>query len=402
MFEEHQAVLRIEVVGDYRSEREEQDDHCEEVLAPVANLAGQRILHQHDARAGLLAGEQDDGRGSGADQQRIDEHPGHLHITLRRRVRRIRRRRCRRVGRRAHARFVGEQPALEAIEDRRTNAAGRSLVQAEGTLHDQRQHARQLVEIDQDDADRHQQVGHRHERHRQLGEARDRAQATEDDQCGEDHQSDAAQPGLHTERALHGAGNSIGLYRIEDEAEGQDQEQRKQHSHPARTQPLLHVIGRPATELAIFVTDLEQLRQGRLDEAGGHSHQGDHPHPEHRARPAEGDGHRDPGHIAGADPCRQRSAERLKRGNAGLVGIATALQHAEGMAEMEELDQTETDGEVKTATNQQPDQDLSPDQAIEKVDDQHGCFLHSISPCCRQWRHLQMATRWSLPAIAGV
>ncbi|SST09767.1 Uncharacterised protein [Acinetobacter baumannii] len=376
VLEEYQAVLGIEVVGDDRGEGEEQDDHRQEIAAPIADLAGQGILHQHDALAFLRSGQQDDGGGSGTDQQGIDEHAGHLHVALGRRVRRIGRGRGGGVGRRAHACFVGEQAALEAVEDRRADAAGGGLVPAEGTLHHHRQDARQFAEVEQDDAHRQQQVGHRHEGYRQFGEARDGTQAAEDDQRGEDHHGDAADPGRHAEGALHGTGDGIGLHRVEDETEGDDQEDREQDAHPARAQALLHVVGRAATELALVVANLEQLGQGRLDEAGRHPHQGDRPHPEHRAGTAERDRYRHAGDVAGTDPRRQRGAERLERGDSRVVRLAAALEHAEGMTEVAELDQPQAHGEVQAATDQQPDEDLAPDKAVEQVDDLSGEFLH--------------------------
>ncbi|MNY44155.1 hypothetical protein D3C86_1791590 [compost metagenome] len=139
-------------------------------------------------------------------------------------MRRIRRGRGRGVGRRAHARLVGEQAALEAVEDRRAQTAGRRLLEAEGAFHDGRQHTGQLAEVHQDHRHGHQQVGHRHERHRQLGEARDGTQAAEDDQPGKQHHCHPGDPGVDTEGALHGAADGVGLHRVEHEAEGDDQE----------------------------------------------------------------------------------------------------------------------------------------------------------------------------------
>ena len=68
------------------------------------------------------------------------------------------------------------------------------------------------------------------------------------------------QVGTPVGASLHGTGDGIGLHRVEDETEGDDQEDREQVPIQ-RAQALLHVVGRAATELALVVANLEQLGQ---------------------------------------------------------------------------------------------------------------------------------------------
>ena len=122
VLEEHQIGLGIGVVRHDRGEGKEEDGRRNEDVATAANLGGERTLGQLDTgHAGSrleLTGHQDDGGGTAADDDGVHKDPQHLHITLRGRVRRIGSGSRRSVGRRAHARFVGEETALDTVDHR--------------------------------------------------------------------------------------------------------------------------------------------------------------------------------------------------------------------------------------------------------------------------------------------
>ena len=69
-------------------------------------------------------------------------------------------------------------------------------------------------------------------------------------------------------------------------------------------------------------------RQQLFDTAGGHAQQGGDPHPEHRARPSQIEGHGDPSNAAGADGGGQRGGQSLERGDAGPCSAARRAEQA--------------------------------------------------------------------------
>ena len=185
-----------------------------------------------ERRAGQLragherAGEEDHQRGRRADQDGVDEHAQGLDEALARGVVRLRHGAGRDVGGRAHAGLVGEEAALDAVEHGRGQAAGdaaRRFLEAEGAHDDVAQHAGHLAEVHDQDDDGEQQVDAGHERHDHLGHLGDLADAAEDDDAGQRRDDEAGHQRRQAERALDGAGDRVGLHRVEDEAEGDDQ-----------------------------------------------------------------------------------------------------------------------------------------------------------------------------------
>ena len=67
---------------------------------------------------------------------------------------------------------------------------------------------------------------------------------------------------------------------------------------------------------------------------GGNAEHGDHPHPEHSAGSANGDGTSNASNVAGADGRRQRCHQRLKWGDVAFVLPRFALQqHANAVGQ---------------------------------------------------------------------
>ena len=223
------------------------------------------------------------------------------------------------------------------------------------------------------DVDRHEQVGARHERDDDLGDAGDLLQAAEDDdpRQGSDHDPDH-ELGC-PEGALHGVGDRVRLDGVEDQAEGEDQADREDVARPGCTQAARDVEGRAAAVLAVIVGDLVELGQRALGIGRGHADQGHHPHPEDRTRTAQIERHRHAGDVAGADPRGEADGQRLEGRDAGLVGLLRARDHPEHLAEMHDLHEAETPGEVDADGQEAVDEDVAPEDRVQEPDDRfHG------------------------------
>src|SRR5699024_2800235 len=75
--EEFDIGLAVVVVADDRGEGQEDDDHGEEVDAPLAHRVGQRVLGQFHAPFGgiqIRFGKQDDEGGDATDDQGVEVH----------------------------------------------------------------------------------------------------------------------------------------------------------------------------------------------------------------------------------------------------------------------------------------------------------------------------------------
>ncbi len=280
------------------------------------------------------------------------------------------------VGGRAHAGLVGEEAALDAVEHGGSQPAGDAasrLLEAEGAHDDVAEHAGHLAEVHDHHDDGEQQVDAGHERHDDLGHLGDLANAAEDDDAGQRRDGESGHQRRQAERAFDGAGDRVGLHRVEDEAEGDDQRDRENDGGPGRAQAARDVEGRSAAVLTFLVLDLEELGQRAFGVGGGHADQGHHPHPEDRAGAAQIEGDGDAGEVAGADPGREADRQGLEGRDAGSIGLARAANNAEHFAEMDELDEAQAQGEEQAYGQQAVDQHVAPENGIEEVDDgDHG------------------------------
>ena len=272
------------------------------------------------------------------------------------------------VGSRAHARLVGEEAALDAVDHRLgdgiAHGPGTRLLDTEGRLDDESQNPGQLTDVHDHHEQRHQDVSQRHEGHHQLGETGDAADAAEDDEAGEHHQGQTAHPVGDAEGDVHGQADGVGLHRVEHQTEGQQQAEGEDHSHPAHAKAALHVVGGAAPVVAILILDLVELGQGALHEGGGHADEGDQPHPEDGARATQIDGDGHTGQIARPDAGRQAGTQSLEGGDAGAVGFATVAQDREHVAEVADLDKTQAEGKEDTDPDQQVNEHGSPHQVV--------------------------------------
>ena len=271
----------ISVIADDGRIGKHEQNNRQKVVAPTANLAFQRHLRQgHTFKACVLVqtrGQDDDG-GTRTHHKRVHKHPQHLHQALIDRVFHIGSR-CR-IRRRTHTRFIRKQATLDALYHRHRNhrakKAARYRIKLKRFGHDQGKNIGQNGVIDGGNVQRHQQIQHRHQRHKAFGHARNALDAAKNNQGRHHHQGHTYPRHLHAECAQiqhhiglvpapsvrSGADNGIGLHGIEHKAISENQGDGKHHAQPFLFQTLSDVIRRAATKLLIVaVAHLKQLRQ---------------------------------------------------------------------------------------------------------------------------------------------
>ena len=132
---------------------------------------------------------------------------------------------------------------------------------------------------------------------------------------------------------------------------------------------MLNVVGRAATVQAVAIGAFVHLGQGTFEETAGHADQGSDPHPEHRARAAQGHGNADPGDVTGAHAASQAQHQGLEGAQLACLATQRFLEHGEHVAEMAELYEPRTDGEVTAETDDQHDEEFPRKEIVE-------CFEH--------------------------
>ena len=124
---------------------------------------------------------------------------------------------------------------------------------------------------------------------------------------------------------------------IEAQSKGEQQQDGKQHAHPAQADPPLDVISRSAAIAAIALGCFEHLGNRAFKEAGGHADQACDPHPEHCTWPAQADRHRDTSDVAGTNPARHAEHQGLKRAEVIALLVKGAAQEAKHGPEITQL-----------------------------------------------------------------
>ncbi len=217
------------------------------------------------------------------------------------------------------------------------------------------------------DHERQADIAHRHRRQQPLRHARDPAHPAEEHRRRQQHQDDARPFRVHRVGVAQHSGDGVGLYCVERDPEGEDQQHRERHAPEARTQAALDVERRPAAKGSVRHRHLEDLRQRRLDEGGGHAKQRHAPHPEDRARPAEGHRDRHPGDVSGANPRGKSNAEGLERRDAALRPLARRQHQPPEQTEAPDLHQSGHDTEVQACTHEHIDQQMTPEEGTQPI-----------------------------------
>ena len=284
--------------------------------------------------------------------------------------------RCRGIWHGALAGLVGEQAALDARDDGRTEAAANGCLRREGIVEDQGEHGGDLIDVDHDDGEGRQEVDASHDGHEELGELRDARHAAKDDEGGQYAEEGSGVDRLDAEGRLSRKRNRVGLHGYVDEAKRHRDQEGEELGHTGLMQGVLDVVGRAAVELAVAARQLVDLGECALDEACRAAEEGDGPHPEDGAGAARDDGNRDARDVADADARGRADAEGLE----GAYRIALCLfadafrQQAQHLGQHAQLHEMRGEREVDAAADEHDDEHVRPQHVVDGRDHRIHCI----------------------------
>ena len=320
--------------------------------------------------------------------------------------------------------LVGEHAALEALGhgllDEHADTAAQHGRRGEGELEDGDEHGADLLDVDAEDDERADDVGHGHEGHHDLGHPSDALKTADDDEGADDEQTDTddevddidlgirdiAEGCVLEEGGVHIQNDLVDLGHVTDAEGGQNGEAAEedgQHlGHGAEpllsvalAQTVAKVVHGTARPLAVLVAAAVVDAQKVFREVGHHTEEGGDPHPEHGTGATRHDGGGHARDVARTDGGGQGGAEGLELGNGftvGLLGgVAVFLENTgDGVlppvADVADLEHLGAHGQKDTRTDEQDESGQTPDRAVDGVVDRldpiekrfHVCFLHEI------------------------
>ena len=321
--QETEVDLGVVEVAHQRREREEEERHRDEDLRDaLAEHRGHRLLHDRRTLGFVRerdAGGEDDERGKGTDNHRVDEDREHLDEALLGGVRDGGG--GSRVGSRTDAGLVGVEATLDAEHHRRAGERAEHRLEIESVGEDRREHVRDVVVVDGDDDRADTQVDDRHDRNEQsgdVGEATRAAQNRNRHENGENAADGQGGPRGGPGELLEGFGNVVGSQQVEATHVGQDENNGEEIRKPVLLQRHLNVVGR-TTVGVVGAALLVDLGERGLDEGRGAAQGCDNPHPEDCAGAACGDGDRDTGDVADAHARGRGDHQRAEGGDAAFL-----------------------------------------------------------------------------------
>ena len=144
--------------------------------------------------------------------------------------------------------LITEQTSLDALYHRNTQHSAGSLIEAEGILHNGKQHLRQTGDIPNHDSNGYQKIDDSHHRNHSRRELCHALDTTEDDEQGEHREHNSHGSRFDAERFLPGQTDGIALNRIIGKAKGNDHQDGKENAHPSLSKTILHIVGRTSKE----------------------------------------------------------------------------------------------------------------------------------------------------------
>ena len=205
----------------------------------------------------------------------------------------------------------------------------------EGVAEDQAECARNLIDVEDQDADTCQNVSESHERNGLFHNGSDTLQTAGDgDEAGDAHDDDGDLR-VNAERLVHAAGQGLGLHAAGPGTEHEAEDGKDQRAGlPA--EGVLHDEGTVAEVLVLGLVELDAVTLAEDDLAGlgAHAQKAGDPHPEDCARTAHGDRGGDAADVADADGVGHRGTCSRETGDRAFA--LAALEHlAVGVLEME-------------------------------------------------------------------
>ena len=180
------------------------------------------------------------------------------------------------------------------------------------------EHRHNMVGKFKQDNDGAQNINNRHKRHDKLGNIGNTVYTADDNHAGKDGKHNAHRQRRHTKRNINCRSNGIGLCRITDKAQCDNQRNGKETGQKTRraatdfrSQAVRNIKRRSADIFAVADHPIFLREQG-FGKNRGHPQSSGNPHPKNRSRPACGDSGRHAGDIARTDLRGYGNRKRLK------------------------------------------------------------------------------------------
>ena len=251
---------------------------------------------------------------------------------------------------------------------------------------DQAKGRRNVSDIDDEDQQGGSDVKDDHGRNQLAGDFSDPSDAADNDDSHQHRHHDSGQVGRNGEALSQSGRHRVDLDGVTDAKGSRGAEKGKGEPQPLAqlgregAHTVAEVVHRAPDVGARVVHLAIGDRANSLGILGGHAEQGDEPHVEHRARPAERNGGSDPGDVPGADRCRQRRHQRIE----GLdlpfaAGIALVEQEPEAIAHLAPRHEYQAERQQNAGDSQHPKHRRTPGEGIDFIDE---CidFFHPVPP----------------------
>ena len=159
----------------------------------------------------------------------------------------------------------------------------------------------------------------------------------------------------------HGADAEAGYHAEQGEGRGQP--------CPVFAQTVLDEVHGPAHPVAGGGLFTKMHGEQHFGKFGHHAHQGGHPHPEQRARSAQGNGRSHAHNVAGADVRRQGGHQRVPGGDFAMLGLVLASlpQASVGPTPVTEGEKTQPDGQIQARAHQHDQHDRTPYHIADRL-----------------------------------
>ena len=266
----------------------------------------------------------------------------------------------RRVGRRTHAGLIGVQAALDAPHDAGAGEAAENGLEIKGGAEDHAEHAGETGDVhDHDDqGDDNVQDAHQGDEHfgypGKTSAAAEDADPKQDGENGADHIGGS---GVIEGKAAEGVLGVIRCKHVIPDHIGENQDNGKDHTEPALSEGILHVVGGSAVAASVAVAFFIDLCQGRFHKGRGPAEDGRDPHPENGAGTAKAERGGDTHDIAGSDTGGGRDHQRAEgRGCAEIDRLL--LYDANGFPEKAKLQKPGSNREVDPCQHKKQGDDI--------------------------------------------
>ena len=296
--------------------------------------------------------------------------------------------------------FVGEDATgntlLHTEEDASDSTTGKGF-RVKRAQHNGRQDRRELLDIQDDDAQSQHDIEQSHERHQLFGHAANALDAAQQDHCDQHCHDDADDEVQGRQKVFYavrigqngrvdGGDDGVDLRCVAGTEDGQDAEQGIENRQPLPlgAKAVLHIVHGASDQLTVLVPLPEMNGQRDFGELGAHAKQCRAPHPEDCARAADGNCAGDAGDVAGTDRCRQRGTDSLKRRHRTIRSILLAENASDGrfdgIRKFTDLQKMCPHTEQQAHADDADHRRDAPDEIIDGLIDRCDRLDHTLSP----------------------